>query len=136
MNYVIADSVFPPVTRKGAAEARRSASSVESRYRCKRRLTMDGRLHCGCLLMAAVGVTMMMVMTRKSGGPFWGPGPGGSRREQERGQDQGRSGEDPLAVLRERYARGEIGHEESGRNLDGLIRTESGQQPGHGGGRD
>lgn len=42
----------------------------------------------------------------------------------------------PLAVLRERYARGEIGHDEFDRYLDRLIRTEPGQQPGHGGGRD
>ena len=86
--------------------------------------------------MAAAGVTMMIVMTRKSGGLFPGPGPGRSRREQERGHGQGRGGEDPLAVLRERYARGEIGHEEFDRYLDRLIRTEPGRQPGHGGGRD
>ncbi len=80
------------------------------------------------LLMAA-GVTMMTVMTR-NGGLFWGPGPGRSPREQERGHDQGRAGEDPLAGLRERYARGEVGHDESGR----LIRTEPARRPGHGGG--
>ena len=39
------------------------------------------------------------------------------------------------AVLRERYARGEISHEKSGRCLGWLIRTEPGQQPGPGGGR-
>lgn len=40
--------------------------------------------------------------------------------------------EDPLAVVRERYARGEIGHEELDRYLDRLLRTdpaESGHPP-------
>ena len=45
----------------------------------------------------------------------------------------GRAGEDPLAVLRERHARGEIGHDESGRYPGRLIRTEPGRQPGHDG---
>lgn len=80
---------------------------------------------------------MMIVMTRDGGGPFGGPGrPHRSPREQERDPGQGRGGEDPLAVLRERYARGGIGHEELGRYLGRLIRTEPGQQPGRGGGRD
>jgi len=37
--------------------------------------------------------------------------------------------EGPLAILRERYALGEIGHEEFERILDGLVRTE-GATPG------
>ncbi len=82
----------------------------------------------------AAGVTMMIVMTR-NGGLLWGPGPHRSPREQERGHDHGRAGEDPLAVLRERYARGEIGRDESGRYPGRLIRTEPGRRPGPGGGR-
>lgn len=85
-------------------------------------------------LLMAVGVTMMIVMTR-NGGLFWGPVPHRSPRDQERGHDQGRAGVDPLAVPCERYARGEIGHDESGRYLGRLIRTEPGRQPGPGGGR-
>lgn len=83
------------------------------------------------------GVTMVIVMTRgrNGGGLFRGSRPHRSLREQERVHDQGRAGEDPLAVLRERYARGEIGHDEFDRYLDRLIRTEPGQ-PGPGGGRD
>lgn len=88
------------------------------------------------LLMVAAGVTMMIVMTHGRHGPFRGPGPHGAGREQEHGHDQRRAGEDPLAVLRERYARGEIGHDEFERYLDRLVRTEPGLEPGHGGGRD
>ena len=87
------------------------------------------------LLMAAAAATVLAVMTRSGHGPFRGPGQHGSLREHERGQDQ-RAGEDPLAVLRERYARGEISHEEFDRYLDRLVRTEPGLEPGHGGGRD
>lgn len=36
----------------------------------------------------------------------------------------GGSREDPLAVVRERYARGEIGHDELDRYLDRLLRTD------------
>jgi putative membrane protein len=83
------------------------------------------------LLMVAAGVTMVVVMTRgrRSSGPFWGPGGQGSRRERDR--DLGQAGEDPLAVLRERYARGEIDHEEFERYLDRLVRTEPPLRPGH-----
>lgn len=92
---------------------------------------MRSRWRSLLLLMATVGATMMIVMTWRGGG-FRDFSPGRSPREQERGQDQGRGGENPLAVLRERYARGEIGHEELDRYLDRLIRTEPGQQPGGG----
>ena len=78
------------------------------------------------LLMAAAGVTMMMVMihARHGGGPFRGPGPHRAGREQERDRDQGQAGEDPLAVLRERYARGFIVHFFDRGPVDRLIRTE------------
>jgi uncharacterized membrane protein len=48
-----------------------------------------------------------------------------SRRESGRQLDRLPKAEDPLAVLRERYARGEIDHDEFERHLGGLLRTET-----------
>lgn len=62
-------------------------------------------------------------------GGMLGVGPRSARRahhdlqpQADRQESGGR--EDPLAVMRERYARGEIGHEEMDRYLDRLLRTD------------
>ncbi len=76
------------------------------------------------MLVMAVMVTLMMRVGRRSG---WPPFFGTSRTDHQAGPSSEKTREDPLVVLRERYARGEIEHEEFERTLDGLLRTEDQQ---------
>jgi uncharacterized membrane protein len=81
-----------------------------------------GMVSLPMLMLIAVGVVVGVIMT--------------TTRSVDRSADWStprhpadHADQDPLAILRERYARGEVGHEEFERILDGLLRTE-GATPG------
>lgn len=82
------------------------------------------------MLMPLVMVASLVFAAWLLGG-FLGFGPGatpGRRRGRQppgRGNQAGGTPEDPLAVVRERYARGEISHDELDSYLDILLRTGS-----------
>jgi putative membrane protein len=69
-------------------------------------------------LVMLAGMAFMVWMMRGMSGS----GGRRSRRKLDREPPQPR--EDPLSLLRERYARGEIDHAEFERRLDQLVRTE------------
>lgn len=80
------------------------------------------------VVAAVTAVTMVLARGGRRQDPA-GHGP-----QQDRGP--GQAGEDPVTVLRERYARGEIGHDEFERYLDHLVRTEPPSARWHDGERD
>ncbi len=75
------------------------------------------------LVMVGIGIVMMLVVTRGRSGRRDG-WPSGQRAPAEPSRELPKPREDPLAILRERWARGEIDMEEFERRLDQLVRTE------------
>ena len=77
------------------------------------------------LVMVSAGVVMMLVMTggrtRRAG---WLCGFDGQRSSDETKGERPRPPEDPLVILRERFARGEIDMEEFEHRVDPLLRAE------------
>ncbi|HUY50705.1 MAG TPA: hypothetical protein VMV92_34200 [Streptosporangiaceae bacterium] len=79
------------------------------------------------MLMPLVMVAGVVFAAWMLGGVL-GFGPRATRGSQplRPGSQEGGTPEDPLAVVRERYARGEISHDELDSYLDTLLRTDPG----------
>ena len=84
------------------------------------------------LVTLAVAAVVMTRASRSAGPgsrpPSWRPGHTGVGDNRPSAVGGGRD-EDPLIVLRERYARGEISHAEFVRDLDRVLRAEQSPDP-------
>ena len=77
------------------------------------------------LVVLAVVATAVTRAARTGCGASWPPRRNRARRlSQDEPPAASRAQEDPLVVLRERYARGEMDHDEFERTVEGLLRTE------------
>lgn len=87
----------------------------------------DPMLIVAVILLAVVILAAALALTfaLRSAGPAGRPRlrKSGRRDRNSRPAARADSGEDPLIIVRERYARGEIGHAELIRVLDQLLRT-------------